>query len=252
MSKAEWNQRLFGCCENLNLDGMKACITEGGDPNQAVNEGWDCDVLHGCLQTYTRQEPEHFHTCINTLIDAGAKFEDGPLWDLFRGRADLLNVRIDGSPNLVHERFGFDYGDHLTLRGATLLHIAVEYNLKWAVDVLLERGADLNAQAEVGKNGVGGQTPLFHAIGSNQGRCYDLFEYVLEKGPDLSVVAKVQENAKDDGKVMDCIHKEQDHSFDAVREVTPLGYALWYEQEPKWRSAKREVEKLKALGAPAE
>lgn len=251
MSREDLHQRLFGCCENLNLDGMKKCIAEGADPNAARNEGWACDVLHGCLQTYTRREPELFHACINTLIDAGAKFEDGPLWDLLRGRDVELKKRLIDSPDLVQARFQFDYGDHLTLRGATLLHIAVEYNLKWAVDLLLELGADLNAQAEIGKNGVGGQTPLFHVIGSNQGRCYNLFEYLLEKGPDLSVVAKVQENDADDGKVMDCMHKGEDHSFEQVREVTPLRYALWYEHEPKWRSAMREVEKLKALGAPA-
>ena len=251
MTKEELNQRLFGCCENLNVEGMKACLAEGANPNEAMNEGWDCDVLHGCLQTYTRREPERFHACINTLIDAGATFEDGPLWDLFRGRADALEQRLKDDPALIQARFQFDYGDHLTLRGATLLHIAVEYNLKWAVDLLLLYGADLNAQVDVGNNGVGGQTPLFHAIGSNQGRCYDLFEYLLKKKPDLSVVAKMQENDADDGKVMDCMHKGEDHAFEKVREVTPLGYALWYEHEPSWRSAAREVAKLKALGAPA-
>ena len=252
MSKEALNRRLFGCCENLNVEGMKACLVEGANPNEAMNEGWDCDVLHGCLQTYTREEPERFHACINTLIDAGAKFEDGPLWDLFRGRSHALEQRLEDDAALVHERFQFDYGDHLTLRGATLLHIAAEYNLRWAVDLLLAQGADLNTKAVVGKNGVGGQTPIFHVIGSNQGRCDGLFEYLLKQKPDLSVLAKVQENDADDGKVMDCVHKGQDHFFDRVREVTPLGYALWYEHEPKWRSAKREVEKLKALGAPAE
>jgi len=188
--------------------------------------------------------------CVNVLIDAGANFEDGPIVDILRGRADLLNARIDKDADLVHKRFDFDYGDHLTLRGVTLLHIAVEYNIKSCVDVLLLHGADINAQAEVGKNGVGGQTPLFHVIGSNQGRCYEMFEYLLAKAPDLSVVAKIQENDKDDGKVMDCMHKGQDHFFDGVREVTPLGYALWYEAEPRWRSAKREVARLRDLGAP--
>lgn len=170
MIQDELNGALFGCCENLNLERMKELIAAGADPNMAINEGWDCDVLHGCLQTYTRREPEHFHACINALIDAGARFEDGPLWDLFRGRAHELEKRLTEDPKLADARFQFDFGDHLTLRGATMLHIAVEYNLKWAVDLLFAHGADLNARVEIGKNGVGGQSPIFHVIGSNGGR----------------------------------------------------------------------------------
>ena len=243
---------LFGACENLNLEAMQRAMAVGVDPNGAYNEGWGCDVLHGCLQTYTRREPDHFHACINALVGGGAQFAGGPLWEMFRGRQTELADALEQDPELVNRRFPFDFGDHLTLRGATMLHIAVEYNLQWAVDVLLDCGADLNARVEIGNNGVGGQTPIFHAIGSNSGRCYDLFEYLLTKGPDLSAKAQIQVNHADDGKVMDCVHKGKDHFFEAVREVTPLGYALWYENEPGWRQATREVERLREVGAPEE
>lgn len=242
------NEGLMIACEVQRPETLTWVLAKGADPN-FYHEGWGCSVLMALAQTYTRRDT--LGACVNILIEAGAVYEDGPIMDVLRGRADLLEKRIEEDPDLVHKRFDFDYGDHLTLRGSTLLHIAVEYNVRSCVDVLLEHGADLNAKAAVGKNGVGGQTPLFHAIGSNQGRCYDLFEYLLEKNPDLSVVAKVQKNDADDGKVMDCMHKGQDHFFDGVREVTPLGYALWYEHEPSWRSAACEVEKLKALDAPA-
>lgn len=146
--------------------------------------------------------------------------------------------RVD--PTLVHATFEFDYSDHLTLRGSTLLHIAVEHEVKSCVDVLLEHGADLNAKTLVGRNGVGGQTPIFHMIGSDQGSCYSMFEYLLEKNPDLSVRAKIRENPEDDGKIMDCTHKRKDHFFDEVLELTPLGY----ENKPEWRSAAREVARI--------
>jgi len=248
-AKFDLNTSLMIGCEVQRPETLTWLLEKGADPN-FYHEEWGCTVLMALAQTYTRRDT--LNVCVNILIDAGAEYDDGPIMDILRGRADLLKARIDEGPDLVHKRFDFDYGDHLTLRGTTLLHIAVEYNVRSCVDVLLKQGADLNAQAEMGKNGVGGQTPLFHVIGSNQGRCYDMFEYLLEKAPDLNVVAKVQENSKDDGKVMDCVPKGQDHFFDKVREVTPLVYALWYEHEPKWRSAEREVEKLKALGAPKE
>jgi ankyrin repeat protein len=241
ITESDLNTALFGCCENLNLERMKALLAEGADPNRAVNDGWDCGVLIGCLQTYTRREPDHLHTCVNTLIDAGASFEEGILWDLWRGRALEFEEQIRLDADLLTMRFQVDVGDHLTLRGSTLLHIAVEYGQTWAVDILLENGADLNARVDIGPNGVGGQTPLFHSIGTNQGSGYSMFEFLLKKEPDLTVKARIQEDSANDGKVMDCVHKGEDHFFDEVVELTPLGYAIKYEDEPDWRSASREA-----------
>ncbi len=87
----EFQDQFFGLCENLNLDGMRRMVAIGLDPNRAVNDGWNCDVLHGCLQTYTRKSADHLHACINLLIDAGERFEDGPVWDLFRARGTDWN-----------------------------------------------------------------------------------------------------------------------------------------------------------------
>ena len=54
-----------------------------------------------------------------------------------------------------------------TLSGVTLLHLAAEFNERDVVDHLLDRGADLNATAELDDRGIGSQTPLFHVIGNN-------------------------------------------------------------------------------------
>ncbi len=50
--------------------------------------------------------------------------------------------------------------------------------MRWAVELLLEHGADIDA-ATVGAYGVGGQSPIFHSVSTNSGRCYPLFEYLL-------------------------------------------------------------------------
>ncbi len=248
---SELNGALFGCCENHDLARMQYLLKLGVHPDDAYNEGWDCCVLYGLLQTYHRSPPAHLHTCVEALIESGATFEDGPTMDIHRGRLGPLEQRLDRCPDLVAARFSLDYGDHLTLRGVTLLHVAVEYHELDAVRLLLRRGADLNARAAIGRNGVGGQTPLFHAIGANQGTGWQTFEYLLDQGADLTVRAHIQRNPAADDKVMDCIHKGQDHFFSEVDELTPLGYARCHESGPAWRATRREVARLRALQAPA-
>ena len=248
---SELNGALFGCCENHNLEHIQRLLKLGVHPDDAYNEGWDCRVLYGLLQTYHRSPPAHLHACVEALVEAGATFEDGPTMDIHQGRLDQLEQRLDRCPALVAARFSLDYGDHLTLRGVTLLHVAVEYHELDAVNLLLRRGADLDARAEIGRNGVGGQTPLFHAIGANQGTGWETFEYLLDKGADLTVRARIQRNPGDDDKVMDCVHKGEDHFFPEVEELTPLGYALRHESGPAWRAAPREVVRLRALHALA-
>ena len=241
---------LFGCCEGHDLEHMRRLLALGVKPNDARNEGWDCDVLYGFLQTYTRSSTDHLHSCINTLIDYGTDYEDGPVMDMHRGDLAALKDRLDLDSGLANERFNLDYGNHLTLRGSTLLHVAVEYHELDAIALLLASGADLNARAAMGRNGVGGQTPLYHAIGTNQGTGYHVFEYLVELKPELDVEALIQSNPGDNDLVMDCIHKGKDHYFEEVLKLTPRGYAERYAIEPEWREASRELEMLKKLGAP--
>ncbi|MDE2727673.1 MAG: ankyrin repeat domain-containing protein [Gemmatimonadota bacterium] len=241
---------LFGCCEGHDLKHLRRLLDLGVNPNDACNEGWDCDVLYGFLQTYTRSAPDHLHACINLLIDHGAAFDDGPVMDIHRGDLDALAARLASDKRLVSERFSLDYGNHLTLRGSTLLHVAVEFHELEAIALLMEHGAELNARVEVGRNGVGGQTPLFHAIGTNQGTGFHVFEHVLDLKPDLAVEALIQSNPDDNGLVMDCIHKGKEHDFDEVLKLAPRGYAERFAAGPEWRESSRELAVLTELGAP--
>ncbi|MXX04731.1 MAG: hypothetical protein F4X08_07390 [Gemmatimonadetes bacterium] len=241
---------LFGCCEGHDLAHLRRLLAVGVDPNDARNEGWDCDVLYGFLQTYTRSSPDRLHTCINLLIDHGAAFEDGPVMDIHRGDLDTLAARLEVDEQLVTSRYALDYGNHLTLRGSTLLHVAVEFHELDAIALLLEHGADLDARVSIGRNGVGGQTPLFHAIGTNQGTGFHVFEHLLDLKPDPAVKALIQSNPGDNHLVMDCIHKGADHFFKEVLELTPRGYAERFASGPVWRETSRELALLMELGAP--
>jgi len=236
---------LMGPCEAQQDRSIWWLLNKGADPDYYDAE-WNCSAMMAVVQPYTRSE--RIHDCIAAFIEAGATWEDGPVMDILRGLPDRLKTRIGLQSELLDARFDLDFGDHLTLRGSSLLHIAVEYNVPSCVDVLLDGGADLNAPSKIGPNGLGGQSPLFHAIGSNQGSCYQLFEYLMNRKPDLEVRALVQENPSADGKVMDCMHKGREHFFETVRSVTPLAYAIWYEHGPEWRSTAREAARLRDAG----
>jgi ankyrin repeat protein len=235
---------ILAACEAHAPEGLKFLIDHGADvhanPRRKTKYGAANTPMRMAIGTYLRGNLDRKHRCIELLIEAGADYDDDAVMDIHRGRIDSLRARLDADPRLVHQRFDLDYGSLLTLRGVTLLHIAAEFNERAAVDVLLERGADLNARATIGTDGLGGQTPIFHVIGSNQGACYPLFEHLLSKRPDLTVRAKIQANA---------IVYEKSES-DEILELTPLEYALRYEHEPKWREASREVKALRALDAP--
>ena len=57
--------------------------------------------------------------------------------------------------------------------------------------VLIEAGAEINARADVdASDGLGGQTPLFHAVNSNQNYCRPMMELLVDAGADLDVRLK--------------------------------------------------------------
>jgi ankyrin repeat protein len=231
-------------CEMHDPNGLKFLIDHGANvrtnPRRKTKYPVTNTPMRMVIGSYVRGRLERKHRCIELLIDAGAEFDDGPVMDIHRARIDSLRARLDADPSLLNARFDLDYGSLLTLHGVTLLHIAAEFNERAAVDLLLERGADLNARATIGPDGLGGQTPIFHVIGTNQGSCYPAFEHLLSKRPDLSVRARIQSNPIVYERTKD----------DEMLELTPLGYALRYEREPKWREASREVKALRAQNPP--
>jgi ankyrin repeat protein len=123
----------------------------------------------------------------------------------------------------VHRQFDeLDFGAtaqrRLTLRGGTLLHVAAEYGKVEAARLLIDRGADVNARATVNDSGVGGQTPIFHAVTQFYDWGFPVAQLLVETGADLSVRAKLPG------------HYEQP---DEIVECTPLGYALLFPGGPE-------------------
>ena len=129
--------------------------------------------------------------------------------DVLCGKVEDLRKKLDHDPELVKRRFpALDIGAtgarRLTLQAATLLHVAAEYGDVDAAQLLLERGADVNARAGVDEDGVGGQTPLFHAVTQQRDWGMAVAELLVERGADLSLRAKTPGHYERPDEVVDC------------------------------------------------
>ena len=197
---AEWGGYfpiIFAPCETVDAVALRWLLKHGANPNCGrPGRKYAGTALDYVIGTYSRSE--QLRECIDLLVSHGAttKYQIPALLDILRGDVDSLMREIEGDPSLVGRRFGeLDFGStarrRLTLRGGTLLHVAAEYGNFEAARVLIDSGADVNARAMVDKRGVGGQTPIFHAVTQFGDWGYDVAKYLIENGADLSVRVKL-------------------------------------------------------------
>jgi ankyrin repeat protein len=197
---AEWAGRfpiIFAPCETVEPIPLKWLLDHGADPNcSRANRNTSGSALDYVIGTYSRSA--QLSDCIDILLKAGGatRWNLPPLLDLLRNRLDSLALQLESDPGLLHRHFDeLDFGTtgarSLTLRGATLLHVAAEYGNLEAVMMLLDRGADVNVRAHVDSRGVGGQTPIYHAATQYFDFGLPTVELLLKRGADLSVRVKL-------------------------------------------------------------
>jgi hypothetical protein len=203
---------VFAPCESLDPAALAWLLEHGAVPNAHPDTALDY-----AIGTYARS-PERLSACIDLLLAAGGvtRYSAPAVLALLRGRLDELARQLDAEPALLNRRFpeldcGVTGARLLTLRGATLLHVAAEYGSLEAATLLLARGADVNARASSDEAGVGGQTALFHAVTQFGDRGLPVAQLLIERGASLTVRAKLPGHYERPGEVLDC---------------TPLEYAL--------------------------
>ena len=217
---AEWNGYfpiIFAPCETVEPAPIKWLLEHGANPNcDKPGRKYPGTALDYVIGTYGRSS--QLGACMEILLKAGGvtKHDVPPVLDLLRGRLDLLAERLDADPALLNRQFpelefGATGARRLTLRAATLLHVAAEYGNVEAAKLLLDCGADVNARATIDESGVGGQTPIFHAVTQYGDWGLPVAQLLMERGADLSVRAKLPGHYERPGEVVEC---------------TPLGYAL--------------------------
>lgn len=219
---AEWNGDypiIFAPCETVQPVPLKWLLDHGANPHCARSgRKYPDNALDFLIGTYSRTP--RLAECIEVLLAAGtaSRRRIPVVLDLLRNRLDLLSEQLHADPSLLHRRFPeLDFGStaarRLTLQGATLLHVAAEYGNLKAATLLLDRGADVNARAEIDAFGVGGQSPIFHAATQFYDHGLPVVDLLLKHGADLNIRAKLPGHYERPGEFVDC---------------TPLEYATLF------------------------
>ena len=240
---AEWHGEypiIFASCEAVDPVSLKWLLDHGANPN--------CDrpgrehrgtALEYVIGSYVRS-PE-LAACIDVLVEAGGVSKYDPIvLDALRGNLNRMAAHLNADPAVIRRRFpkldfGTTGGRMLTLRGATLLHVAAEYGDLPLATLLLHRGADINASAVIDSSGVGGQTPIFHAVTQFNDVGLPMVRLLMDRGADLSIRAKVPGHYERPGEVLEC---------------TPLGYATHFRDETSRGDKAKTIALLKQRGAP--
>lgn len=210
--------------------GIGIEIGAPGEPSRPEGERDWRGLCALALETYTRC-PEGKHRILDVMADKGVPLPDSPAMAVHRGRLDLLERHLEREANILNRPLSIDdvyplaLGCHedrdlalhgAPLDGATLLHVAVDYEELEVARWLIDRGADVNARAMVNEDGFGGQTPLFNCIVTyNAGRREErLGRLLLDRGADPNARASIR-------KRLPFAHDTSVHEY---KNVTPLGW----------------------------
>lgn len=226
---AEWGgffPIIFAPCESVQPEAIRWLLDHGANPGCArPGRKYPGNALDYVIGTYSRSA--ELGQCIDLLVEAGctSRQKVPGLLDILRGRTDRLAEQLDSDPSLVHRRFPeLDIGStayrRMRLNGATLLHVAAEYGNVDAARLLLDRGADVNARAEIDANGVGGQTPIFHAASQFYDYGLAMAQFLVERGADLSVRARIPGHYEREDEFVECTPLEYAEKFPGTEDET--------------------------------
>lgn len=163
---------------------IRAALAAGASPTELIKGKRPIDIL---IEMYTRSPK--FAECLQVMLDAGAVIDD-PLLEavLLDDDAGLRRILKTSRENL--QRKLYPLCAYTSCKGVSALHICAEFNSVRCAAALIEEGAAVDARADVDADGIGGQTPLFHAVNSNQNYCRPMMELLVEADADLDIRLK--------------------------------------------------------------
>jgi len=160
---------------------IREALAGGVSPTSPIGGKRPIDRL---IAMYTRST--RFAECLRLMLDAGASLDDPLLEAVLLDDDVRLRQVLDSSPRILERQLRLDCAC-TSMSGVSPLHVCAEYNCLKCARTLLAAGIDVNVRAETDSDGIGGQTPLFHAVNSNHNHCRDVMELLVEAGADLDV-----------------------------------------------------------------
>lgn len=204
---------VMGPCETLNGPGLELLLQLGA-PLKDKN-GDPLAPIALLLETYSRGAKEK-HEVMEVMERSGVVWPDTPAMALHRGRIDLMEEHLRQDRQLFTRTLSHEeiyppslgcHADHslalhgTPLAGASLLHMAVDYDEIKMARWMLDQGADVNARAAVDGEGFGGHTTLFGCVVSQPYRCgrdreAAFTKLLLDHGADPSVRASLRKRLR--------------------------------------------------------
>jgi len=216
---------VFAPCETLDPIALEWLLQHGADPDCGKASEWQSKgqshpgtALDFVLGTYVRNKGALVQ-CIHLIQNAGglSQYDEPGVIAAICGDSTEIDTLLRNDPSIVDRRYpslniGNTAGRLLTLKGATLLHVAAEFGQVEIAKQLLEAGANIDACAAIDPDGIGGQTPLFHAAAQGYDFGLNVVRLLLARGADLTVRCQIPghyEHPEEvfDGTVLDYARK---------------------------------------------
>jgi hypothetical protein len=196
------------------------------------------------LETDSRK-PSEKHAILEMYVKHGVELPDTPPMALHRGRIDLLEDHLRRDPNLLTRTFTHQeifppaLGCHdevqatcgTPLGGATLLHMAVDYDEMEIALWLIAKGMNVDTRAAIDADGFGGHTALFATVVSQPNfwmnyqdlpKVAPFTELLLRHGADPNARASLRK------QLHPGYGEEVMHEF---RDVTPLSWGRRFQRK---------------------
>ena len=191
---------VFAPCETLDPIALDWLLQHGADPDCGEASEWQSKgrshpgtALDFVLGTYVRDKDALVQS-INLIrnADGSSQYDEPGVIATISGDSKEIDILLGKDPSVIERRYpslniGTTGGRMLTLKGATLLHVAAEFGQVGIAKQLLEAGANIDARAATDPHGMGGQTPIFHAATQGHDFGIDVVRLLLSREADLTV-----------------------------------------------------------------
>ena len=167
-----------------SAEQIRAALDAGLDPRVPIRGKSPVNWL---TEMYSRGD--NFPKCLRLLLDRGAVLDDPVVAPVLLNDAEELAAAIRANPSLLDHRTTL-ISAFTPLVGASLLHVAAEYGNTDVARVLIEMGADVNAEASIDEYGLNGHTPLFHTVNSSHNRSAPILKMLLRAGAKSNIALR--------------------------------------------------------------